>query len=119
MIYTVHKSSYLISVSLNGLHSKLIDQKEPVQNSVLYKTSIASVTFIRLFSADGIAMKKKMRFLPVENSLTIWIYETFNSAKIVLKINTHYAFCIQKLPLVVTVMPFQLRGKTRYLPSCH
>lgn len=60
MIYIVHKSSYLISISLNGLHGKLIDQKESVQNSVLHKTRITSITSIRLFSAGSIAMRKKI-----------------------------------------------------------
>lgn len=98
IIYIVHKSSYLISISLNGLHGKLIDQKESAQNSVLHKTRITSITSIRLFSAGSIAMRKKLCFLSVENILTTWIYEAFNTghAKIVIKINIHYSFCIQQ-----------------------
>lgn len=76
---------YLLSISLNGLHSKLTEQKQSVQNSILPQTRITSITSIRLFSAGSIAMRKIKCFLSVDSIFTIRIYETFNTghAKIV------------------------------------
>lgn len=74
---------YLLSISLNGLHGKLTEQK--TLHRILSCLKQESITSIRLFSASSIAMRKIKCFLSVDSILSIRIYDVFNTghAKII------------------------------------